>query len=275
MHRSYSQRNEYLDCGWKYRLHRVVMLKERPAVWFPAGSAFHETAEAYAKERVHYGEQPSPTPGWRELFVSNFLTNIEELKEIEPDILGWRTGGRKTKEKPNGEDIDWWMVEGPNMVEAYLIWFEHMMAAGWTVAHVEGVPCIEMKVESLIGKTEVLSYVDLVLRDPSGIPVVWDLKSGTRVPDGVEQLGLYSVQLEPVLGEPITWGAYYMAREGTGTENKSLAHFTPENLGMIYDMLDKAIESEIFAPHIGMSCGYCGYHDSCIWWGNKEPSGES
>jgi hypothetical protein len=160
------------------------------------------------------------------------------------------------------------------MVEAYIVWLERLLAKGWTIATVDGVPCIEMKLESVIGTTEVLSYVDLVLRDPAGIPVLFDLKTSTRVPIGTEQLGLYSVQLERVLNEPVTWGAYYMARDGRATENMSLAHFTEENLAMIYDMLDKAIESEIFAPHIGMSCSYCGYHDACIWWGNEEPQGE-
>jgi putative RecB family exonuclease len=271
-HRSYSQRNEYLDCGWKYRLHRVVQLPEIPAVWFPAGSAFHEVAEAWAREDFNTGN-PAPIEDWQRLFLLTFAAMCDDLHEIEPDESKWRIGGRVSKAAPNKEDRIWWERAGQDIVRSYILWRERMAAGGFTVATIDGVPCIEMRLESLIGKTEVVSYVDLVLRDPKGIPVVYDLKAGARVPIGTEQLGLYSVQLEPVLGEPVTWGAYYMARQGTATENKSLAHYTPENLGMIYDMLDKAIESEIFAPHIGMSCQACGYASACIWWGNAEPQG--
>jgi putative RecB family exonuclease len=271
-HRSYSQRNEYLDCGWKYRLHRVVQLPEIPAVWFPAGSAFHHVAETY--EWSLFNDDPKfPPAAWQGLFVEKFAELCNELREVEPDESKWRVGGRVSKDKPNKEDRIWWEKAGQGFVSSYIIWREQMAAGGFTVATVDGVPCIEMKLESLIGKTEVVSYVDLVLRDPTGIPVVYDNKAGARVPIGTEQLGLYSVQLERVMNEPVTWGAYYMARQGTATENKDLSHYTEENLGMIYDMLDKAIESEIFAPHIGMSCQSCGYRDVCQWWGNKEPQG--
>lgn len=48
-HLSYSQYNEYVGCGERYRLTRLVGVKEDPAYWFAGGSALHEATEAIDK----------------------------------------------------------------------------------------------------------------------------------------------------------------------------------------------------------------------------------
>lgn len=46
VHVSYSQYNEYVGCSEKYRLTRIVGIKEDPAIWFAGGTALHSATEA-------------------------------------------------------------------------------------------------------------------------------------------------------------------------------------------------------------------------------------
>lgn len=45
-HISYSQFNEFVKCGERYRLTRIVGLTEDPAYWFIGGTAVHGATEA-------------------------------------------------------------------------------------------------------------------------------------------------------------------------------------------------------------------------------------
>ena len=45
-HVSYSQYNEYVSCGERFRLTRVVGVAELPAYWFADGTAVHTATEA-------------------------------------------------------------------------------------------------------------------------------------------------------------------------------------------------------------------------------------
>jgi len=45
-HVSYSQYNEFVYCGEKFRLTRLVGVKELPAYWFFGGTAVHTATEA-------------------------------------------------------------------------------------------------------------------------------------------------------------------------------------------------------------------------------------
>ena len=45
-HVSYSQYHEYVSCGERFRLTRLVGIKEDPAYWFAGGTALHSATEA-------------------------------------------------------------------------------------------------------------------------------------------------------------------------------------------------------------------------------------
>jgi len=45
-HISYSQFNEYVSCGEKFRLTRIMGLVEDPAYWFAGGTGVHSATEA-------------------------------------------------------------------------------------------------------------------------------------------------------------------------------------------------------------------------------------
>lgn len=45
-HISYSQYDQYVGCGEKFRLTRLVGVQEDPAIWFAGGTALHTATEA-------------------------------------------------------------------------------------------------------------------------------------------------------------------------------------------------------------------------------------
>jgi len=271
-HRSYSARQEYLDCSWRFRLHRVLELPEQPAVWFAAGKAFHSTVEDIEHEYAPGIPDLHRPSFWQDRFQEHLGSEFSDLRAVEPDESQWRTGGRVTKDAPNREDTEWWAAQGPSMVLGYLAWRQRLHAQGWQVAHVDGVPAIEMAVEAVLGTTEIKAYVDLVLEDKNGTLLVVDHKTGSRVPPSTEQLGLYSVMLERVFKRPVTWGAYFLARAGNLSPVKSLTMWDEENLGQAYDVLDHAADAGLFMPNIGIGCAQCGFKKYCVWVGGEEPT---
>lgn len=45
-HVSYSQFNEFVGCGERFRLTRIIGISEQPAYWFAGGTAVHTATEA-------------------------------------------------------------------------------------------------------------------------------------------------------------------------------------------------------------------------------------
>jgi len=256
-HRSYSQKSEYLDCSWKYKLHRVDNVPELPAVWFPGGSAVHATLEACELGRLNGTAEDH--------FTADFEYRLSELDKVEPNRDKWMVGGRATKQWPNKEDIDWWRTNGRVMVTDYVRWREGMDAGGWKLANVDGVPAVEIETTGILGGVEVKAFVDVVLEDPTGVLCPIDYKTGSREP-GPEQLGLYSVLLERLFKKPVTWGAYYMTRKGTTTQMFDLSRFTADSLGYQFETVNRAIEAEIFIPHVTPMCGTCSVNRYCEFY---------
>ena len=257
-HRSYSQKSQYLDCGWKYKLSRIDNVPETPGVWFPGGSAVHATLEALEKREVGTADGP-------QYFLDDFNRRVIELHQIEPDESKWMIAGRASKQWPLKENIPWWLYNGQSMIKDYINWRAGLEAGGWKLAYINGVPAVEIETTGMIGKIEVKAFVDVVLEDPSEVLVPIDYKTGTREP-GPEQLGLYSVLLERLFKRPVTWGAYYMARKGGLTEMHDLSRFTEENLAYQFETLDRAIEAQIFIPHVTPMCSTCSVNRYCEFY---------
>jgi putative RecB family exonuclease len=276
--RSHSQLSTYLHCGWEYRLKKIAKVTERPSVWLPGGSAFHTTTEAidHATWEIRTADELTLAlywPTWEEEFDRNFEEEIEKLREQEPDETRWRTAGRTTKDKPNGEDVAWWRAEGRAMVGRYLDW-KISTVDTLRIAAVKGAPGIEVEVTVPVGGVPMRGFIDRVLEDPkTGVLMVMDLKTGSRTPDSPLQLALYSVQLEEMLGRSVTYGAFWMARKGVLTDPIDLSVWTNKNLGIIYRSLDSSIEQGLFLPNITSMCGKCGVREHCLFQGGKDPLG--
>ena len=254
---SYSALDSYLTCGERYRLERVVSVAQSPAYWFVGGSAFHlacEWSDTYEKN----------TPAaelWANAWAECYR---KDIPEDTPKAEIRRTG--RTKSLPNGEDEEWWMKNGPLMVDAYIAWRD---TSGY---HLPAPEFVEIPFDIQVGDTKVHGYVDRLFVDQWGQYVIFDLKTGKRVPPSTLQLGIYSLGIEDALQiqRPIL-GSYYMARQARATDHKSLAHFTKELVGQWMDTARTAIEQELFIPHVTALCGSCSVAPYCVAVGGTAP----
>jgi hypothetical protein len=273
--RSYSQLTDYTHCAWAFRLKRIVRVKERPSVWLPGGKAFHAATEAFdlhtwqENDLTEWADSPEP---WLNVFSQEFETGLDELREQEPEESRWRTAGRKTKDKPNGEDVTWWRTAGEDMVRQYIEWRASTNDT-LGIAAVKGAAGVEVEVHTTFGDEPVIAYVDRLMEDrEDGRLLLLDLKTGSRTPSNFMQLAQYSLQLELEIGRPITWGAYYMARPGKLTDPVDLSPWTGGKFQYLYETLDRAASQGIFLPVMDTHCTSCGLRDFCIWNGGSEPN---
>lgn len=181
----------------------------------------------------------------------------------------WRTAGRKTKAKPNGEDVDWWAENGLNMVKAYHDWrIANPNMVIWDTP--QGVPAVELEILVDAGNgTMVKGSVDRVFQDfNSGELCIVDLKTGSNTPTPI-QLASYKLALYKTFGITIKFGAYWMAREGRLVEVHDLDRYTPDMIARWFRNVRKAIDMGLFTPHASRDCGWCGMKEHCYVWNDN------
>lgn len=191
-----------------------------------------------------------------------------------PDPQYWMTSG-KTKERPQGEDGDWWINAGPEMVAR---WHEFRLARGWPVWVLpDGQPAIELDILVDVGKYKVKAIIDRVFNVEGG-PVIVDLKTGRREPDDLLQLGLYRVALLAKYGLSVDFGAYWMARTGKLSAIHDITRYTPELLIHYFDQYANGVKHGVFLPHLSALCRACAMRQFCHAYGGAsaevDPDGE-
>lgn len=266
-HRSYSQVRQLRTCGEQFRLERIERKPSRPSAPAVAGTAVHtgtETADAHIDD----------TELTRSIVVDLALDAalVELDAQIEkftaqgwpPDT--WKRYGRKTKEKPNAEDIEWFRQVGiPNSIAAYVDW--RLATPDFVLAEVPGFgPAIEVPFNYYVEDQLIHGFIDRIFTSKSvGGYYPIDLKSGQK-PDTDEQLGLYGRALKKALDWDVEWGYYlYALKTGTAkiTPPIRISHWDDDKLGSIYLPATKLIDLQIFIPHPGDACFHCGVSDHC------------
>lgn len=270
--RSYSQLNTWTECSYKYYLERVRQVPAPQAVWFPAGTAYHSATEWFDREM--FAGHPILLEAGRQklaqVWAAEYSAEIERAREKEPDLSKWFTAGRPSKDKPHGEDVEWWRNAGADMVQRYADWWE--AGPRWQVAALpDGAPALEVPVLCNLNGVPVRGFVDMVLesKDSKGFLVV-DKKTGSRVPQHPLQLATYAVELSEMLGLPVTWGSYFMARTAELTEPRSLAYLTPELLAQMYQRMDEAERRGLYLPNLDQHCARCLVRRFCPAAGGTE-----
>jgi hypothetical protein len=254
--RSFSQLKTYSSCGEQYRLERIIQAPQTPAWWFVGGKAFHTATEYLDRDGL------DAEAAWSKAWNNEFTA---QLAETDIPQAEWRTGGRKTKDKPHGETGSWWLTAGAKMVSDYAMWRGNNF--GWQIA---GLPAadggdqaaIEWEATVWFGTTPVKAFLDRLFVIPTGELCVVDLKTGTMEPPP-DQLGLYAAVVELATGIRPSLGAYYMARKGTITVPENLDRFSIEYWTEQFHMLDLAVENGVFIAHTGPLCRSCGVRDYC------------
>jgi putative RecB family exonuclease len=267
--RSYSQLSQLEECGERYRLQRIERKPRSPAVWFPAGNAFHEVTELFDRAALTYGLDHPNVLGtdWLSLFPETFDRLIAEQVEKTPDVpVGeWRTAGKRTKANPNGEDIDWWMGYGPDLVDAYINWRAKAKDryAIWVAA--DGTPGIEWEGEAALGGVRVTARADRIFTDlGTGATIIVDLKTGRYEPDDPLQLRIYRMVIERVTAEPMWYGAFYMAREARLSAPVVLDTTNEWAIEERFARSERAIELGLFIPRPSpRNCTQCDMRPHC------------
>lgn len=261
---SFSSLESWLTCGERYRLEKVVGVQQTKAWYLLGGSAVHEATEiidrAYlAREGGKYDMVvPTSEEAWNAAWAKQLAT-LEANEEV-------RAGGRASKDWPEKENAAWWSHHGPVFTQAWVDWRDRVIADGWTLLEVEHA------FEITLGTVPVRGFIDRIMVDDHGQVRVIDLKTGSHAPAGGLQAGIYGLGYEANTGIKPTIGQFFMNRKGQPTEPESLVKYTADQVGRWFDMARRAIEAEVFVPHVTAMCGSCSVQRFCVARGGTPPS---
>jgi putative RecB family exonuclease len=262
-YRSYSQLDQWLTCGEQYRLQRRVGVKEKPSVWLPGGTAFHNTAERY--DRNEMGDA-SVEEVFTEEWMKACNAQIERLDPEDQDITTWRAANKGT------EGVQFWLDNGPKWVHGYITWRETNTNTLSMVTDGDRL-LIEAEMMPILNGVAVKMFPDRIMVDQYGQLLVVDLKTGkSDIPSSL-QLGVYKVGVEKLLGLPVDYGAYYKARKRDLDPPLRLDQWTEEVIGNLFAAFDRQERAEEYLPNIGSHCKYmCGMKAHCVYvGGTKHP----
>jgi CRISPR/Cas system-associated exonuclease Cas4 (RecB family) len=181
-------------------------------------------------------------------------------------------GRRATKANPNpaGEDESWWRREGPKMTQAWIDWRKASKWRIWTTPDQQ--PAIELALITEVAAMPLKMVIDRVMVIPaaSNALCIVDLKSGSRTPESDLQLGVYRLGILRTFGCQIDFGAYWMARTGRLGDIVNLSRYTEPVLEKWFSAYRRAVENEIFIPHLTTLCRACGLNRYCLAFGGSQ-----
>ena len=255
---SHSAMNTWLNCGWQYYLSRIVNVEEQPSYWLVGGKAVHEATEIYDLE--------SETTVFDSTAVFNMRWNANFAES--DNGKEFRAGGRASKAYPNKEDAQWWLDNGPKMVD---FWVQFREDSGWKLYELPtGNPAVETELNYEIQGVEVKGFLDRLMVSPEGELVVVDIKTSSKPPATNTQLGIYAILVEKILGVRPTKGAYFLARTGELTPPVPLDMYTENRFGSWLNKFKLAVENDIFIPAPGFMCGTCSVNTACYAVNGKD-----
>ena len=257
---SHSALNTWLSCGWQFYLSRIQKVPEAPSYWLAGGKSVHESTELF--DRLYYGTEKifDPTTAFTEAWERNF-------KDAD-NGMEWRAGGRATKAYPNKEDASWWLEAGPKMVD---FWTQFRNDSGFTMWQTpDGQPAIETELNQEVGGVPIKAFLDRLMVAPTGELVIVDIKTSSKEPASLTQLGIYAILVEKTFGVRPSLGSYFMARTGELTQPENLDRYTEARLGSWAKGFELAMENKIFIPSVGFMCGTCSVNNACYAVGGKD-----
>lgn len=256
---SHSAVEDFQKCEELYRLKRVEKVPQTPAVWLVGGSAFHTWTERY--ELGEWVSDDVPT-SWEDIFDAELAAR---KADTDVPVDRWRCGGRKSKDRPNGDDLAYWRdTLGPELCEKFIDWYDTQDlviatdlppdANGNTVG-------IEYELSFRIDGVQVKGFVDRIGTDSQGRTIVRDYKTGTRKPSNLQRQ-LYMLGLLKK-GVVATHGDYYMARKGETTPLQDLTDWYEGKFAHILRPIAERIAAGQFVPHPGEACNGCDVFSHC------------
>lgn len=173
-------------------------------------------------------------------------------------------------------NLDWWRDKGPGLVESYVEWRKQTRWDLWELPD-EGKPAIEWKFAiTLPGDLPVIGFVDRIFVTPVGEIVVVDIKTGSRMPEVPEQLGLYATAVELIYGKQYrpSWGFFWDANKGTHSAPLNLDMYDASYLGNAYQDVVRGISAGSFPAKPANRCvDWCSVSQFCAAVGGAKAAG--
>lgn len=209
-----------------------------------------------------------------ELFDKSWAFNLEERLERSPSFTEeqFTITGKAAAAYGGKRNRDWWFDHGPKMIDNWVNWRkEH----GWILWETpDGEPAIELELNIILpGDIPVKMVIDRIFVLPSGLLAPVDLKTGSRMPEFPEQLGLYATGMELAYGPEFRpqWGFYWDAQKGTHGQPQPLDMYTPQYLSALYSEAIAGINAGSFLAKPANSCqNWCGQSRHCAAVGGAE-----
>ena len=259
---SHSALNTWLSCGWQFYLSRIQHVPEQPSYWLAGGKAVHEATENY--DRLYHGLPTQDAFSEIAAFTHFWDINYDGADNGMP----WRAGGRATKANPNKEDKNWWFANGPKMIN---FWTQFRQDSGFNMYQLpDGSEAIETELNQDVGGVPMKAFLDRLMVAPTGELIVVDIKTSSREPASLTQLGIYAILVEKTFGVRPTLGSYFMARTGELTMPQNLDRYTEARLGSWAKGFEIAMDNKIFIPSVSTMCGTCSVNRACYAVGGEE-----
>lgn len=265
-HRSHSQVSGFAECAGREVLSRAC--GGRPMWSNVGGGAFHKFVERWERALPSGVPDPEAVESW---WNSSFAEAIAEQEAKTPQFSRstWYVANR------GRENEDWWRVEGLEMCRTYVkatqddvngMAPEMMLpVAPWR----DGSPMIEWEFDVKIGGQKFVGFIDQIRHDHKAQRlIVVDLKAGSRLPNGPQQLIEYAHCLALMLGLDDAYridGVFYSARNGTTRLYENLRRLeTLDGFGWRVATMDRADKAGIWQFNASSSfCSSCGVNDLC------------
>ncbi len=257
--RSVSQLTEYITCGEKFRLNRIVRprVPKKPAAWLVMGIAIHEALE----KREIKGHDDDLMSDYLEAFDR---VQAEQLA-VQPDLTLWINPFRG---KNVLQSLEAYREKGIGQVNRFLEWINdpERLAGVFSIMRdaEDGEPWVEVPFDMDLGGIRVIGFIDRV--EEGGEPV--DIKSGDKKNNKDLQLGVYKVAMEKQFGISPTVGQFFMTKvDGRSvfgyTEFVDLTRYTEQYVTELFQAAERGIQNEVFLPHPQDFCGICDVQEFC------------
>jgi putative RecB family exonuclease len=255
--RSWSQLNEYNECGYRYYLKRIAkdsngdQIWQRPAAWTVQGTAVHIAAEVWEKsDRILTDEEVTT------IYTEAYWDQINERLEDTPNYSEWFASGPYR----GFTDIDRRYKIGLDQIQSYLEFYRNDSPMDIPIT-INGSMAIEIPAEGLIGSVPVRGVIDGIMETDSGLRVR-DIKTGKRLGDPM-QLKIYQELIIQNFGIKIRFGDFWSGQTGVTTPVADLDALSLDDLTSEFQRLEEGINSERFDPKPSPACAMCDVQHAC------------
>lgn len=186
----------------------------------------------------------------------------EEVDRWGNPLNTWRASGKRSKAYPDKEDKSYWDKEGPIHVQRWIDWREQNYNQHPLWVTPDGELGVELNLTVYFGKVKVKAIIDRVI-NVNGYLAVVDLKSGSKSPSSLLQLGVYASAIQIKYGVRPSLGAYFSTRKGESLGFESLDHLSIPRLTFLFETFVENARKGKYLPMPGDHCSWCDVRKAC------------